>query len=243
MTEQEKHFLNYAKCVKFVLYPHKTNLEKIKIGGDADGSYVICDIPGVKYDSLYSYGSDDNIKFEKSFWDKYKVESHVYDHTIEGITNKPDYINFHKEGLSYQKENQLDTLDNHIIKNSHVKNKNLFMQMDIEGCEWNIFLSNPKYFDNFAQLVIELHLPRGPCDGIVQALQALNKNFLCVHVHGNNSLLQPWFDGNLPLIIEATYIRKDLCKDLGPDLSPYPTSLDSSNSPDRQDLPLTWWKN
>src|SRR6056300_1357787 len=114
----EKKFIDTCSLLKKSIVPHKTNLPKVRVGKKGDGGYVICEL-GNTYDALYSYGSNDNITFEKSFHEKYGTTSYVYDHTIEGITDKPEYINFFKEGVAPEKKGSLDTIDNHITKNGH----------------------------------------------------------------------------------------------------------------------------
>jgi hypothetical protein len=236
-------FLNGMMDLKSTLVPHKTNLKKLRIGGEGDGGYVIGEIPHINYDALYSYGSDDNIKFEKSFYEKYKVESFVYDHTIDGITNKPDYIHFFKEGVASTKQPNLDTIDNHIIKNGHQNCSNLFMQMDIEGHEWMDTVGTSYYLKNFAQLNIEFHFTYNiPFNYYFKTFSKINENFICTHVHGNNCPLQPWFDGNFPQFIEATYIRKDLIESSEIESSKLPLEgLDCANDTHRPDLTLDWW--
>jgi hypothetical protein len=243
MTEVEKKFLKLCRELKPHIVPHKTNLKKIRIGEPGDGGYVVCELPG--YDCLYSYGSDDNIKFERGFYDLYGKDCYVYDHTIDGITNKPDYIHFFKEGVSSQKTHEVDTIDNHIIKNGHTDKTNLFMQMDIEGHEWHSLLAC-NYLKNFSQLVIEFHISNnnffGFYENILETFKRLNNEFVCVHIHGNNCLLQPWFDHNLPRTFECTYVRKDLVGEYEIDMRAYPLDgLDEPNSNDRPDLPLNWW--
>jgi len=242
MTTQEKQFLNFCVDLKKQLIPYKTNLKKVRIGEAGDGGYVIAEIPNIKYDALYSYGSDDNIIFEKAFHEKYKVESFVYDHTIDKITDKPDYIHFFKEGVSHEKTNDMDTMDNQIVKNKHQDCKNLFAQIDIEGHEWNVF-GNTNSLKQFAQIVVEFHMvvndPR-----IVGILEKINKDFVCVHIHGNNCPLRPWFDGNLPSFYEVTYVRKDIVEILDKETETYPIKdLDFPNDHKRPDLKLDWWLN
>src|SRR5210317_1710916 len=156
----ERKFIETCRLLKRSIVPHKTDLKKIRIGRRGDGGYVICQLNDDKYDALYSYGSDDNITFEKSFYEKYGTESYVYDHTIKGITDKPDHIHFFKEGVASEKTESppLDTIDNHIIKNGHVDCKNLFAQIDVEGAEWFLFNENFKNLENFSQLIIEFHI-------------------------------------------------------------------------------------
>ena len=247
MTDLENKFLHICEKLKKYVVPYKTNFNKIRIGNECDGGYVICEgLPD--YDFLYSYGCDDNISFEKNFHDKYKKESYVYDHTIDKITDKPDFINFFKEGVSNIKTHNMDTIDNHIINNGHIHCKNLFAQIDIEGCEWNILNEDFKYIDNFSQILLEFHLPLN----VMQLLQMenyidkvfnlLNQKFICVHVHGNNCPLQPWLDVNFPRIFELTYVRKDLIKHSEVEIQPCPIiGLDFPNACTRTELKLDYW--
>ena len=241
MTQHEKNFLNVMKQIKKEVIPYKTNLNKIRLGGIGDGGYAICEILS---DGLYSYGSDDNIKFENAFYEKYKKECWVYDHTIPGITNKPDYIHFLKQGVSDVTTHELDTIDNQVLKNGHTDCSNMFAQIDIEGYEW-LVLKSSKKLKKFAQVLVEFHLPKDIVTHksmVLDTLRYMNDNFLCVHVHGNNSFLQPWMDHDFPMIFECTYVRKDLITYSKIDYQSYPIkNIDTANSWDRPDLQLTWW--
>ena len=242
-------FLEICENLKKSIVPHKTNFNKIRIGNNLDGGYVISDgLP--EYDALYSYGCDDKITFEKEFYKLYKKESYVYDHTIDGITDKPDYIHFFKEGVFFEKNEDMDTIDNHIIKNGHTECKNLFAQIDIEGFEWFILNENFKYIDNFSQIVIEyhMHLDASKIVSIGEmyenVFKFMNEKFVCTHIHANNCPLQPWLDVNFPRIFEVTYVRKDLVMYKEPDNQTYPLEgLDFPCAPERSDLKLDFWFN
>jgi glycosyltransferase involved in cell wall biosynthesis len=230
------------RLIKKEVVPYKTNLTKIRIGEFGDGGYAICD--GIPSSGLYSYGSDDNIKFEVAYHAKYGKDCWVYDHTIPGITNKPDYIHFFKQGVSHEKTSELDTIDNQVAKNGHTDCREMFAQIDIEGYEWTVLSSSTK-LKEFAQVLVEFHMPRDIVRFFPQVLTTLrymNEHFICVHVHGNNSLLQPWLDHDFPVTFECTYVRKDLVTSSEIDYQAYPVPvLDTANSWDRPDLPLTWW--
>lgn len=72
----------------------------------------------------------------------------------------------------------------------------------------------------------------------------LNKKFVCVHVHANNSPIQPWVDSNFPRIFEVTYVRKDLVEFSEMETESYPIiGLDSPNDSNRVDLKLDYWLN
>jgi len=249
MTDFERLFEKFCKELKTTLVPYTTEHSKVRIGGKHDGGYVLCDIPGVQYDALYSYGSNDDIQFEKSFFEKYNVESYVYDHTIEGITDKPDYIHFFKEGVSHTTLPNMDTIENHISKNNHTLCKNLCMQMDIEGWEWLVIPSAKNVLNKFAQIIIEFHfaidLPFTDFIHrqklILDTLKTLNEDFVCVHIHANNCALQPWFDIEFPRFFEVTYVRRDLVTVMTPETVAYPTEYDFPNASHRPDMTLNWW--
>lgn len=242
--EFELFFLKTIKQIKSEVIPYKTNFTKIRIGDSGDGGYVICD--GIPSSGLYSYGCDDNIKFENAYYNKFKKDCWVYDHTVSGITDKPDFIHFFKQGVSHETTHDCDTIDNQIARNGHVDCSQMFAQIDIEGCEWNILRSSEK-LKEFSQVIIEFHTP--PVNDILnwstcilETLQYMNKHFVCVHVHGNNSPLQPWVDHDFPRIYECTYVRRDLVTHAEIDYQKYPMAdIDTPNASDRPDLPLTWW--
>jgi|TARA_R110000851_G_scaffold99135_1_gene214077 hypothetical protein len=249
-TEQalyEKKFIETCSLLKGLIVPHKTNLSKVRVGRRGDGGYVICKLDDDTYDALYSYGSDDNITFEKSFYEKYETPSYVYDHTIDGITDKPDYINFFKEGVASTTSEQLDTIDNHITKNGHVDSKKLIAQIDVEGAEWFLFNDNFKYLENFSQLIIEFHIFKDITlyeEVIKRTFKILNEKFTCVHIHGNNSLLSPWIDANFPRAFEVTYVRKDMITSSEIEPKPFPDpDLDASSDHTRGKIVLDYWLN
>ena len=239
--------------IKNLIKPYETNLPKKRIGEDEDGGYIISELP-VRYDAVYSYGSNDQTTFEREIYNLYGTESYVYDHTIDGITDKPDFIHFIKEGLRSDgftwthngiplPKEPTDTIENHIKKNGHEDLKNLFLQMDVEGSEWEALHDTPPHvLDQFAQIVIELHHRIRP-DYIKKVYEKLNEHFVCTHIHGNNHDLNPWLDINFPRVIEATFVRKDLVSHSKVDMGNFPVpDLDLPNWKGMPDLTLDWWK-
>ena len=242
MTEYEREFLKFCSDIKRKLVPYKTNIPKFRLGKQGDGGYVCIDLP--EYDCLYSLGSDNNIKFEKGFYERYKKECYVYDHTIDNINDKPDYINFFKIGIGPYKTMELDTIDNILTHNKHLECRNIMAQIDIEGFEW-LSLRNTQHIKNFSQIIIEYHLHPYPVDikeHIFQTLDFMNEHFYIVHIHGNNCLIAPWLDINFPRVFEVTYIRKDLVDDVCIETEPYPViGLDTPNDASKPDMNLNWW--
>jgi len=242
MTEFEKSYLRVCEKIKRTVIPYKTNLKKIRIGDECDGGYVVAELPG--YEALYSYGSNDQTGFERHFNQLYGTDCYVYDHTIDGITDKPDFMHFFKEGVSHTKTHNMDTIDHHIEKNGHTENKNLMGQIDIEGHEWTLF-KDFKYINNFSQLVIEFHLFFNIVQGeeiIEQVFEKLSENFVCIHIHGTNAPLQPWLDGNFPRVFECSFVRKDLIETMEIEPGTFPIAgLDYATDISRPDLRLDYW--
>ena len=257
MSEYELKFMSVAELLKTLIVPKKTNLKKILFGKEQDGGYVLADLPD--YDALYSYGCDDKIHFEQAYHERYGNTCYVYD-PFKGITDKPDYIQYFKEGLCAAKMDNMDTLNTHIEANGHQNCKNLLGQIDIEGSEWGVLQSDgtytgvltadSKYLLNFSQLIIEFHLPLVFDMANLQVFEKifkevfgyLNENFVCIHIHGNNCPLQPWMDGNFPRMFELTYVRKDLVETQEMETDPCPQKgLDFACAPDRAELRLDYW--
>ena len=224
--------------IKKEVVPHVTNFKKIRMGTAGDGGYVICD--GIPSSGLYSYVSNDETTFETAYHEKFGNDCWVYDHTISGITNKPDYIHFFRQGVSHETTDELDTIDNHVERNGHVDCTNMYMQMDIEGAEWTTILASNK-IKEFAQVIVEFHAI-SDLEQMLKVLKFMNEHFVCVHVHGNNNPGMPYMDGNFPYVFECTYVRKDLVTHKEVDMRQYPIpGLDYPNLRHRQDLPLVWW--
>jgi hypothetical protein len=88
--------------------------------------------------------------------------------------------------------------------------------MDIEGGEYPWLLSiSEEYLNKFKQIVIEFHGITNNGYGTnyndkIKCLQKLSNTHYLVHAHGNN---HGKLTGNIPNVIELTYIRKNTYKD------------------------------
>ena len=93
--------------------------------------------------------------------------------------------------------------------------KKVFLKIDIEGAGYDAFEDILKHSKNITGIVLEIHF----CDyynslyKAINLLSNLNKDFVLVHVHGNN--YAPRFmvnnlKGMLTCAIELSYINKSL---------------------------------
>jgi len=212
--------------------------KKIRSGNKHDGGYVYVDFfKNVKIDALYAYGVGDNINFEIDFLNKHdpSLKCYLYDHTVI-LQNLPGNIKFFKEGISWAKYNDLNTIENQVVNNGHLHNKNLFMKMDIEGHEFQSIVTTPDHIlENFTQIILEVHwLNTNKTATLFQKIEffkKMNKIFYLVHVHANNcSKVFNCPDGiNLPDVLELSFVRKDLIEPYT-SVTSFPTELDTPNN-------------
>ncbi len=184
---------------------------KIRLGNNFDGGYVFIDMPLNSYDCYISAGVSNEESFSRDFINKYNMNSHnsfAFDGTINNYpyeyTNK---ITFYKKNIApYQSPHHANL--RYFINNYN----NIFLKMDIEGCEfpWLNSLENHG-LNKFKQIVIEFHginddSWNSAYNDKLEVFKKLNITHYLVHVHGNNHSSNT---NNIPDVIEATYVRKD----------------------------------
>lgn len=194
----------------------KTEHPKIRIGRKNDGGYVICDIPNIRYDLFLSGGVNDDVSFEEAFLHKFPtVPCYAFDGTIDKLppTNYP--IEFIRKNIGRNSTTSMTNLKEYISEN-----KNIFMKMDIEGFERDLFMSLEKEdLLKLAQIVIEVHwAPAKDC-----VTSKLQDTHYLVHFHPNNFCKLD--ASGLPAVIELTYIRKDLCSHVEISTDPIPDPI------------------
>lgn len=107
------------------------------------------------------------------------------------------------------------TIDKWIEQKSKSK-KDLILQMDIEGAEYEVILDIAKEnLNKFRILVIEFHqmsllLDKHAFRYIKQVFQKILENFEVIHIHPNNCLPVLKFGKyDVPPVLEFTFLRKD----------------------------------
>ena len=213
------------------LQVYKSSHKKLRIGKDYDGGYIICDIPNIKYDIFISGGIETDISFENSFLEKYPdIDCVAYDGTISDLPSGANpKIQFHKKNLG---DTNSDTNSN--LQEYFEKYNNIFMKMDIEGWEDQLFSSiRDDQLSKISQLVIEFHNPY-----LVTVPSRLAKTHWLVHFHPNNCCgMGP---NGVPNVYECTYIRKDYDSEVVPNLDPIPNpDIDMPNVPSNPDIILS----
>lgn len=190
---------------------------KIRVGRNVDGGYVIID--GYEYDCILSAGIANDVGFEEHFAKLYpNTDSYAFDGTgYDRPLSLPENFKFIKnnigtvstdDGRQIYSNGGLHTYNGKITNlKEYIKDyKNAFIKMDIEGEEWNWIRVFEDSFDKVKQFVFEAHVlfphlqdqglvgahSQGLsndewADNILESLKVLNKTHYLVHVHENNA--------------------------------------------------------
>ncbi len=219
-----------------VLTVYKSPYDKVRLGKDNDGGYIIAQIPDVSYDLFLSGGIETDISFEEDFIEMYDPLTYSFDGTINCLPKENNKINFIKKNIGNENTENITNLHNEINLA-----KNIFIKMDIEGGEipWILSLSN-EHMNKFAQIVMEFHFPFLEVEK--EVFNKLNTNHYLIHFHGNNyESTQIHKDVIIPNVFECTYLHKKYFNSipkLNSDL--IPGLLDMSNNKFNQDICINY---
>lgn len=230
--------------LKKLLTPYNIPFKKLRCGKQGDGGYVVFDKDLDNINTLYSYGINDDVSFDMDFIKRSNANVFMFDHTI----NKLPVIN--NRFIFIKEAGTTENINKH-IRSFSPNNNNLFLKMDIEGCEWDIFNElDTTVLSKFQQIVIEFHnleFLQNHCFGhltntyekMSSIFSKLNTIFYLGHIHGNNC------GGikDIPNTIECTYIRKDMLNNIPEyEKQSYPiTGIDYPNNPNIPEYTLNWW--
>jgi len=194
-----------------------------------NNGFVICDIPGIKYDTFVSGGYNGKSSFEEAFLQKYSdCVTYVIDGPaiLHNCTFKCEVI---YDAISVKKsigyyENDRET-NLHWILNGGANN--VFIKMDVAGGElpWIKSLTVP-HLNKIAQLVVKFNYPFSDFD----VFDALNQTHILVHFCPVDSAGNRNHKGvAMPNIFVCTYIHKRHCN-CAPDLNadPIPAPIDNA---------------
>ena len=187
-----------------ILTVYKSPFQKIRLGKDNDGGYIIAEVPNPCYKILLGGGIETDISFEEDFINKYpNITSFAFDGTIDKLPKDNINITFIKKNIGFENNEQNTNI--HDIINV---NDSIFVKMDIEGGEipWIKSLSDEQ-MNKFEQIVMEFHLPFS--DNEIEVFDKINKNHYLIHFHGNNCCGIRNHNGVfIPNVFECTYLHK-----------------------------------
>ncbi len=220
-------FVNHLKV--YDAYDKSGSIKFTRLGNDNDGGYVLPEIALEKADVLMGYGVADDISFEEKFSELYKKPSYGFDCGVSQIEIRNDMCHFISECISsdtflygnQQSSGKVSSFAQQLQK-LDLKNKKIFVKMDIEGAEYEALPEILTYSKMITGIALEIHSTNKTRDieKVITLLSAIEKDFILVHVHGNNRVIHSFnhtflldnVNGVVPTIVELTYINKSLVK-------------------------------
>lgn len=229
------------------LRPQDCGKELIRIGGPADGGYLVPDdLDGIEY--CFSPGVNTISDFENQLADQ-GIKSFLADYSIEAPPILRPEFTFDKKYLGSTNNDRFFTLQSWKDKYLKGYNGDLILQMDIEGAEYEVILNVPDdLLSQFRILVIEFHSLQMIFDPLAFGLlsscfRKLLESFCVVHIHPNNAgdMVKR---GNIevPTTMEFTFLNRRRVTRQTP-VETFPNELDAPNSPHGKDmrLPQCWY--
>lgn len=227
--------------------PINTNIELLRIGADEDGGYLIPnDLDGIS--SCYSPGVDQIASFETGLL-KYGIPSHLADYSVDAPPKGTSAASFIKKFIGANNIENFISLEKWIEDTGgNSIEKDLLLQMDIEGAEYESILSTPNsVLNRFRIIAIEFHnietWAQSHFLSLVEAtFEKLLSQFYVVHSHPNNAMGIVDLNGFLaPRLIEITFLRKDRVNSTD-GYAKLPHKADRPNLLDRPDIsfPNDW---
>lgn len=227
--------------------PVRTNHELIRLGGNADGGYLVPDdIEGIEV--CFSPGVSRVSTFEEDLARR-GIKCFLADYSVDGPPVKNDLFDFEKKYLGPFESEIFLTLESW-IKDKAPNKSDFILQMDIEGAEYGVILNtSSEILKKFRVLIVEFHeldtlYDKVGYDLINLAFTKILKDFEVVHIHPNNwSPPIEYQDIAIPPIMEFTFLRKDRISTRTPATS-FPHRLDHTNVPSNKDfaLPGCWYE-
>ncbi len=185
--------------------------DKKRYGVNADGGYVVANLPNESYDCYISAGISNEESFSRDFIRDYglnETNSFGFDGTVN------DYPWEYTKQISFIKKNigPIDDDNNTNLDYLMDRFDNIFLKMDIEGGEYPwLFHMDESRLAKCKQIVLEFHGITNDGWGCsyqdkAKCLEKLSKTHYIVHAHGNNH--GPTHNG-VPDVIELTYVNKN----------------------------------
>jgi hypothetical protein len=234
----------------FIIY--QSPFPKIRVGRRHDGGYIIADILGEQpYDFFISGGISCDISYEVDFLNRHNyLQSHnlLYDGSVPGLPPMSQYINPHTElenliNHSYLSMNFRKTFMNNRM-NEEYKNvfrtcENIFIKMDIEGGEYELFHPSSmtdEELNRISQITIEFHWTHHRAERM-HIFERFLKNHTMIHFHANNCGKMEEYQGvPFPEVFECTFLHNKYFT--SPRVRSYegvPTVLDDPNNNTKKD--------
>ncbi|MDR2695815.1 MAG: DUF268 domain-containing protein [Deltaproteobacteria bacterium] len=212
---------------------------KVRLGSHGDGGYVMLDPGhgGIAYSlGISTYAPWDLEMAERGF----KV--HQYDASIADTPTPHPNIIFHPYFImdGGALPDNARRLSQELIANGDWKTKDIILQIDEEGAEWDIFAAmGETALKKFRQIIVEFHYLNFNVEKL-SILEKLLATHTPVHVHYNNNGKTFKYINNFiyqPYFLEISYARNGDYT-FTPCNNYFPTPIDAPNVQDKPDVPI-----
>jgi hypothetical protein len=223
-----------------LLEPQKVvGFSKKRVGSAGDGGYVqIDDLEGLTH--AFSFGVCDD-----DAWDLAMAQAGVpveqFDHSVERAPSTHPLLRFHRKMITAHSGPESQSLSALVSEFSKSDKPDLFLKMDIEGWEWEVFDTTPdELLARHAQIVCEFHdlsqlLSPHFYFRAKRVIEKLSRIFAVTHVHANNCMPFTLL-ANIPLpdVLEISFANRARYR-FEPSQEVFPTPLDAPCSPQQPD--------
>ncbi len=228
------------------LYPLSTNKELIRLGPKGDGGYLVPDdLAGIQ--ACFSPGVSLVSGFEEDCAEL-GIKVFLADKSVDGPVTGHELFCFTKKFVGATSNDDFMTLDHWVTSSLPEINADLLLQIDIEGFEYEVFLSaSEALMQRFRIIVAEFHhldqLWNKPFFNLAgRAFDKILQTHTCVHIHPNNLCGSLNISGiNIPTVMEFTFLRNDRFEHSSYQKN-FPHPLDSDNTANSSlTLPKCWY--
>lgn len=246
-------FIPTSEVLSFINFIKKNfkPVKLIRIGSQNDGGYLFPDIFN-DVSCCFSPGVSNISSFENDLSETYNIKSFLADASVEAPTISNKNFIFTKKFIGSIKKENFITMSKWINDSIGADNNNLFLQMDIEGHEYDVLIKEDlSILNRFIGMIIEFHglqkiFSRFPFKMISSVFSKILESFYIVHIHPNNCCGIIEYDSiQIPLVSEFSFLRKDFLQKV-PNLNSIslPHKLDRPNIKEKNELilPDIWWK-
>lgn len=224
------------------LHPQDCGIELVRIGSPAEGGYLIPnDLAGIEY--CFSPGVSKSSDFESHLADL-GIKSFLADYSVDKPATARPELTFDKKFLASFDSEKTITLPSWKEKYISDYTGDLILQMDIEGCEYEVLLNTPdNLLDQFRIIIVEFHHLNNFFDPFAFTLfsscfRKLLQHFHVAHIHPNNFRGTVKFgEIEIPEVMEFTFINKRRVSSTKPQRV-FPHKLDVENKATYPPMPL-----
>ena len=231
------------------LYPIASDKELTRLGPKHDGGYLVPnDFIGIE--ACFSPGVADSSGFEKDCADL-GMKVFLADKSVEGPAEAHQLFHFTKKFIGITSNDEFMTLDDWVSLSLPEKNSDLLLQIDIEGGEYEVFLSTSgALMQRFRIIVAEFHFldklwNKAFFEKAKQVFDKILRTHSCMHIHPNNYCPPIQKDGLIiPPVMEFTFLRNDRINKYNSSYQgvfPTPLDYDNFNTNPPLTLPKCWY--